>query len=218
MRSRELAWWPYAAGAAARDSTHLVHFDTHPTPRTFMTRKVLSLAVTLAACMACSNEANTLTAQHEAAIRDSVTAFLKEHTAFMAAYPAGTQAREKGLRVYDPDVTYGGSVGAPLPMLVQGREQILFGERPSWLGAFDWKPDTVIIKPIAPGAASVTETYREQWSDTAGRSVTIRGIMMMVVRNGPDGWRITHFQASNPAEQETTLFSFARRYLPTPGQ
>jgi hypothetical protein len=159
-----------------------------------------------------------MTAEHEAALRDSVSAFLKEHAAFMGGYPAGSQARELGLKLYDPDVTYGGSVGAPLPILVQGRDQILFGERPTWLGGFAWTPDTVIIKPIAPGAASVTETYREQWSDTAGRSVTIRGIMMMVVKHTPDGWRITHFQASNPAEQETTLFSFAKRYMPVPGQ
>ncbi|MBK8247307.1 MAG: DUF4440 domain-containing protein [Gemmatimonadetes bacterium] len=175
-------------------------------------------AFSLVCCVGCSSAPAVMTAAHEAALRDSVRTFLQQHQVFMSGYPAGPQAQELGLKIYSEDVFYGGSVGSPEPVLASGRKEILFGARPDWLGGFNWTPDSVVIRPLAPGVASVTETYREQWSDTAGRSVTIRGLMMMVVKNSSDGWRITHFQASNPAEQETTLFNFAKRYLPVPGK
>lgn len=166
-----------------------------------------------AGALACGpSSAAPLTSAHGAAIRDSVATFLEAHAAFMSEYPVGQAARVAALRMYAPDVVVGADVAPVDPVVMEGVEPLLAGERPPWLRRFAFIPERTLIKPLAPGVAVVTELYREEWTDTTGTVTTIRGMAMLALRNTEDGWRIVQFQSAHPAVTDSVHSALMRRF------
>lgn len=172
--------------------------------------------VLVLALAACSAPPATLTKAHADAIRDSVNVLVTAHAGLMRDYPASQEARAKAPLVFTKDVLYAGTIGSSMPVIMQGVDSVLMGDRPRWLRAYQWMSDRVIVRPLAPGAAAITEMYHEVWTDTTGKSATLRGVMTMATRHTTDGWRIVQFQAANTPESEAAIAALARPHLVPP--
>lgn len=181
----------------------------------FRTSAVLLFVTIVCGCAA--PHAGGLTAEHEAAMRDSVSQFIAQWAAFQSRYPAGDSARIQGRQFFASDVVYSGDVAPVDPVLIEGYDALTAdATRPGWLREFEFLGERTVITPLAPGAAAVTQLYRETFTDTTGAETGISGAALFVLRNTEAGWRIVQFQAAHPAKTDSTYHALVRRFEATP--
>ena len=135
---------------------------------------------------ACGPSAPPFTADHQAALADSV----REATARLAA-----EISNHGYRAFTPVMdsapgyvwAYNGFIAFPSfdSMATWTRSS----PEPKVPEVFAW--DSVRIEPIAPGVAALAATYSETAPDRNGNPGTERGVFTAVAVHRADGWKFT---------------------------
>ncbi len=141
-------------------------------------------AVMLGACAPHPDEA-ALSAAHRTAIIDSVRPVVAAWTDAMNHRDAAAAAR-----YYSDDPAFrwieNGEIRYTSPAEVVAAMSEVF---PS-LRTFDLHLVEPTITPVAPGAASVTASFTQTMTDTAGKVVGIAGAVSFTMVHADSGWRI----------------------------
>lgn len=173
----------------------------------------------LAGLTACAPTAGPLTAERTAAIRDSVQAFLKAYSADVSAPPIGTKARDAVARFMAPDVVMSTDLGSDEPVVLHTIDSMIPPEevvsQPAWIRGTRMEYRNPLITPLAPGLAMVTSRYAEVVTDTTGAVTELPGAQLLVVRNGPSGWRITAVQSAHPVVTQQRQAALGAKFAGT---
>lgn len=161
-----------------------------------MIRAALTLSFLVAGCRASSRGEQT---RGDAAMRESVAAFLTAHANLIAHPLVGDSARRAAEKFYTPDVVYSSNTESAEPVIHQGIYALIEPEATRWVRRVEFSYDHVLITPLATGTTSVTARYIERVTDTSGRATEMRGAALMVLRATSDGWRISNVATSNPS-------------------
>ncbi len=152
--------------------------------------RAVRAALALTACAPQANSA-VLTAAHRTAIIDSIRPVIAAWTDSMNHRDASGAARYYAA---DPAFRWieNGEVRYTSPAEVVTAMNGVF---PS-LRSFDLHLVEPTITPLAPGAASVTASFTQTMTDTAGHVTGIAGAVSFTMVHGDSGWRILVGHAS----------------------
>jgi hypothetical protein len=147
--------------------------------------------VAAVALAACKPAAAPFTAEHQAALADSV----REVAARLAA-----EISAHGYRAFTPVMdsapgyvwAYNGFIAFPSfdSMATWARSS----PEPKTPEVFAW--DSVRVEPIAPGVATLAATYAETAPDRTGNQGTEKGVFTAVAVHRADGWKFTDAHTS----------------------
>lgn len=141
---------------------------------------------------ACQLSGGRLTQAHRTALQDSVRQTLEAYTAQVNALEwdaaIGYFADDPGFRwAEDGRITYP----------TYDSVVTTFNALRSVITAIQLHWRTVDVVALGPGAAAVTATFHEAFTDTAGTKTEFSGAVMIALRHQRDGWKFVSGHASS---------------------
>ncbi|MGH7615649.1 MAG: nuclear transport factor 2 family protein [Gemmatimonadaceae bacterium] len=157
-------------------------------------RRLLLLVCAAGSVVACdaAPNAESLTASHAAAIRDSVHAMLAD----FQRLSVGKQW-DSVSALYVSDSTLRWIENGRVVMKSSDAVKRTFGSLPKTT-SIETTFDTLEITPVAPGVACVLAYYHTAFNDATRGSAAFGGLLTMTIVHRPEGWRFLNGHTSTP--------------------